>query len=51
MLLVAAGLTYAVVTRDKLGLAIAFAGVTALLYGILAAARREPDDGKEPPIF
>jgi hypothetical protein len=52
VLLVAAGLTWAVVTGDKLGLVIAFAGVTLLAYGVLAphssAAR---GDGKEPPSF
>jgi hypothetical protein len=51
VLLVAAGLTWAVLTRDKLGLVIAFAGVTLLAMGVLRPRGRRPDDGKEPPIF
>jgi len=51
VLLVAAGLTWAVLTRDKLGLVAAFAGVTLLAYGVLRLGRPRPDDGKEPPIF
>ena len=51
VLLVAAGLTWAVVTGDKLGLVVAFAGVTMLAYGVLTAHRSRPADGKEPPIF
>jgi hypothetical protein len=51
VLLVAAGLTWAVLTRDKLGLIVAFAGVTLLAYGVLTAHRPRPGDGKEPPIF
>ena len=51
VLLVAAGLTWAILTRDKLGLVIAFAGVTLLAVGVLRLRRRRPDDGKEPPIF
>jgi hypothetical protein len=51
VLLVAAGLTWAVLTRDKLGLVIAFAGVTLLAVGVLRLRGRRPDDGKEPPIF
>ena len=50
VLQVAAGLTWAVLTRDKLGLAIAFAGVTLLAYGVLRPTATA-GDGKEPPIF
>ena len=50
VLLVAAGLTLAVLTRVKLGLVVAFAGVTLLAYGVLAPGAR-PTGGKEPPIF
>lgn len=52
MLLVAVGIGWVLLTRDKLGLVIAFAGVTLLAYGVLRP--RLPgatDDGKEPPIF
>jgi len=38
VLLVAAGLTYAVQTLDKLGLVIAFAGVSLLAYGVMRPA-------------
>lgn len=51
MLLVAAGLTWAVVTLDKLGLVVAFGGVTLLAYGVLRSGRRQQDEGEEPPIF
>ena len=51
VVLVAVGLTWAVLTRDKLGLVVAFAGVTLLAFGVLR--RRSPGavDGKEPPIL
>jgi hypothetical protein len=51
VLLVAVGLTYAVLTLDKLGLVVAFAGVTLLAYDVLSRRSSRPDDGKEPPIF
>jgi hypothetical protein len=51
VLLIAAGLTYAVLTRDKLGLVIAFAGVTLLAYGVLNSHSSVPTDGKEPPTL
>jgi hypothetical protein len=51
VLLVAVGLTWAVLTRDKLGLVIAFAGVTLLAHGVLRPHRAGPGEGKEPPIF
>lgn len=51
VLLVAVGLTYAVLTRDKLGLVIAFAGVTLLAYSVLRPRLPGATDGKEPPIF
>ena len=51
VLLVAVGLTGAVLTRDKLGLVIAFAGVTLLTYGVLRRRMPRAGDGKEPPIF
>jgi hypothetical protein len=49
--LLAAGLTWAMLAGDKLGLAIAFAGVTLLAYGVLRPHSSVPADGKEPPIF
>jgi len=51
VLLVAAGLTYAVQTLDKLGLVISFAGVTLLAYGVLKPHVSAPTDGNEPPIL
>ncbi|HEY8950962.1 MAG TPA: hypothetical protein VIP78_00165 [Candidatus Dormibacteraeota bacterium] len=51
VLLVAAGLTWAVLTGDKLGLAIAFAGVTLLAYGVLKSHGWVPIDGTQPPIL
>jgi hypothetical protein len=51
LFIVAAGLAYTLLTRDKLGLVIAFAGVTLLAYGVLKPQRPEPGNGKEPPIF
>ena len=51
VLLVAIGLTWAVLTRDKLGLVVAFDGVTLLAYGIFRPDRPSADGGKEPPIF
>jgi uncharacterized RDD family membrane protein YckC len=51
VLLVALGLAWTLVTRDKLGLVVAFAGVTLLAVDVLRPRRPRPDDGKEPPIF
>jgi len=51
LLLVAVGLAWAVLTRDKLGLVIAFAGVTLLAYGVLRPRFPGAGDSKEPPIF
>lgn len=51
VLLVAAGLTWAVLTLDKLGLVIAFAGGTLLAYGVLRPRLHGATDCKEPPIF
>jgi hypothetical protein len=51
MLLVAAGLTWAVLTLDKLGLVIAFAGVTLLAYGVMRPSRSARPGDPEPPIF
>jgi hypothetical protein len=51
VLLVAAGLTWTLLPRDKLGLVIAFAGVTLLAYGVLRPRLPGATDGKEPPIF
>ena len=48
VLLVAIGLTWAVLTRDKLGLVVAFDGVTLLAYGIFRPDRPSADGGKEP---
>lgn len=50
VLLVAVGLTRAVVTRDKLGLVIAFAGDPAGLR-VHNPHSSAPADGKEPPLF
>jgi hypothetical protein len=51
VVLVAVGLTWAVLTRDQLGLVVAFAGVTLLAYGVLSSHLPGSADGKEPPIF
>jgi hypothetical protein len=51
ILLVAIGLGWTLLTRDKVGLVIAFAGVTLLAYGVLRPHRAGPGEGKEPPIF
>ena len=51
VLLVAAGLAWVVLTRDKAGLVVAFAGVTLLAYGVFSPSDGGPRDGKEPPIF
>lgn len=51
VLLVVVGLSWTVLLRDKLGLAIAFAGVTLLAYDVLKPRRFSSDSGKESPIF
>lgn len=51
MLVVAVGIGWALLTRDKLGLVIAFAGVTLLAYGVLRPRLPGATDGKEPPIL
>jgi hypothetical protein len=51
VLLVAVGLTWALLTRDKLGLVIAFAGVTLLAYGVLRPSRSSRPGDPEPPVF
>jgi hypothetical protein len=51
VLLVAIGLVWTVVAKDKLGLVIAFGGVTLLAAGVLRVGARGSNDGKEPPIF
>jgi threonine/homoserine/homoserine lactone efflux protein len=51
VLLVAVGIGCVLLTRDKLGLVIAFAGVTLLAYGVLRLRLPGATDGKEPPIF
>jgi len=50
VVLVLAGLGYALATRDKLGLVVAFAGVILAIYGVLKPEARSPD-GEEPPTF
>ena len=50
VLLVAAGLALSLLTRDKIGLVIAFAGVTLLAYGVLRAPAPGTGDRKDPPI-
>jgi hypothetical protein len=49
--LVVVGLSWTVLVRDKLGLVIAFAGVTLLAYNVLRADISGSDSGREPPIF
>ena len=51
VLLVAVGLTWTLLTGDKLGLVIAFGGVTMLAYGVLRPRMPGSADGEEPPIF
>jgi hypothetical protein len=51
VLLVAIGLAWTLLTRDKRGLVIAFAGVMLLAHGVLRPHRAGPGEGKEPPIF
>jgi len=51
VLLVAVGLTWAVMTLDKLGLVAAFAGITLLAYGVFKPEGVTPAEGKGPPIF
>jgi hypothetical protein len=51
VLLVAAGLAWVLLARDKLGLVIAFAGVTLQAYGVLRPRLPGATDGEEPPIF
>jgi threonine/homoserine/homoserine lactone efflux protein len=51
VLLVAVGIGWVLLTRDKLGLIIAFAGVTMLAYGVLRPLKSRQDDGSEPRIF
>ena len=51
VVLVAVGLSWTVLLRDKLGLVIAFAGVTLLAYDVLIPQTIGTDSGKEPPIF
>jgi hypothetical protein len=49
VLLVAVGLAWVELTRDKLGLVVAFAGVALLAYGVLRP--RSQQETKDPPIF
>lgn len=51
VLLVAVGLTWTLLTGDKLGLVVAFGGVTLLAYGVLRPRMPSSVDGKEPPIL
>jgi len=51
VLLVAVGLSWTVLVRDKLGLVIAFAGVTLLADSVLRRRVSGSDSGSEPPIF
>jgi hypothetical protein len=50
-MLVAIGLGWAVITGDKLGLVVAFGGVTLLAYGVLRPHRAGSVEDGEPPIF
>lgn len=43
--------TYVVLTRDKLGLVIAFAGVTLLAHGVLRPRLPGATDREEPPML
>jgi hypothetical protein len=51
LLLVAVGLSWTILVRDKLGLVIAFAGVTLLAYDVLKVRSSSADSREEPPIF
>jgi hypothetical protein len=51
VLLVAASLGWTVLSGDKLGLVVAFTGVTLLAYGVLRPHAAGPEDGKEPPVL
>lgn len=51
MVLVAVGLAWTLLSRDKLGLVVAFVGVTLLAYGILRPRLLGATDGRDPPIF
>jgi hypothetical protein len=51
VLLVAVGIGWVLLTRDRLGLVTAFAGVTLLGYGVLRPRLPGATEGKEPPIF
>jgi drug/metabolite transporter (DMT)-like permease len=51
ILLIAAGVAWVLLTRDKLGLVVAFAGVTLLAYGVIRPRLPGAADGQEPPIF
>ena len=51
LFLVFGGLAWVLLARDKLGLVVAFAGVTVLAYRVLRPRLPGPTDGKEPPIF
>jgi hypothetical protein len=49
LLLVALGLGLALLTQDKVGLVIAFAGITLLAYGVLTPGGT--DQEQPPPTF
>ena len=49
--LVVTGVVAALLTRDKVWLVVAFAGVTLLAAGVLRSRRPQSSDGREPPIF
>ena len=51
VLLVAVGIGWVLLTRDKLGLGVAFAGVTLLVYGVLRPRRPTAMDEKDLPIL
>ena len=51
VLLVALGLGWTAITRDKLGLVVAFAGVTFLAYGVLHLHPPRSDDRSDPPVI
>jgi hypothetical protein len=51
VLLVAIGLTWALLTLDKLGLVVAFAGMTLLAYGVFRPRLPGATDGKEVPTI
>ena len=51
VLLVAVGLSWTLLTLDKLGLVVTFAVVTLIAYGVLKPHASGSGDGQEPQVF